>query len=154
QPCSSIRATEPAITPSAIPKDTLESFRPCLCRLQPLYEAGRKPGPITEAACWAHGRRKFFVLADITAKVRGKLSVVAPLALAAIKRIDAIFDIEREISGLSADELSAAVRSHRWLQTSKPGCGPNAPNSLAILRWPRRWTTCSSAGPPLHASST
>ena len=38
------------------------------------------------------------------AKVRGKLSVVAPLALAAIKRIDAIFDIEREISGLSADE--------------------------------------------------
>jgi hypothetical protein len=69
-----------------------------------LYEAGRKPGPITEAACWAHGRRKFFVLADITAKVRGKLSVVAPLALAAIKRIDAIFDIEREISSLSADE--------------------------------------------------
>ena len=36
--------------------------------------------------------------------MRGKLSVVAPLALAAIKRIDAIFDIEREISGLSADE--------------------------------------------------
>ena len=23
-----------------------------------LYEAGRKPGPITEAACWAHARRK------------------------------------------------------------------------------------------------
>jgi hypothetical protein len=54
-----------------------------------LYEAGRKPGPITEAACWAHGWRKLFVLADITAKVCGKLSVVAPLALAAIKRIDA-----------------------------------------------------------------
>src|SRR5262252_4318661 len=25
-----------------------------------LYEANRKPGPIVEAACWAHGRRKFF----------------------------------------------------------------------------------------------
>jgi transposase len=24
-----------------------------------LYEANRKPGPIVEAACWAHGRRKF-----------------------------------------------------------------------------------------------
>jgi transposase len=24
-----------------------------------LYEAGRKPGPIIEASCWAHGRRKF-----------------------------------------------------------------------------------------------
>jgi transposase len=28
-----------------------------------LYEANRKPGPIVEAACWAHGRRKFFDLA-------------------------------------------------------------------------------------------
>ena len=31
-----------------------------------LYKADRRPGPITEAACWSHGRRKFFVLADIT----------------------------------------------------------------------------------------
>ena len=29
-----------------------------------LYAASRKPGPIIEAACWAHGRRKFFELAD------------------------------------------------------------------------------------------
>ena len=32
-----------------------------------LYEPGREPGPILEAACWAHARRKFFVLADIEA---------------------------------------------------------------------------------------
>jgi transposase len=25
-----------------------------------LYAADRCPGPITEASCWAHGRRKFF----------------------------------------------------------------------------------------------
>jgi transposase len=43
------------------------------------------PGPIVEAACWAHARRKFFVLADITAKARGKLPVVAPLALEAVE---------------------------------------------------------------------
>jgi transposase len=24
-----------------------------------LFEAGREPGPIIEAACWAHSRRKF-----------------------------------------------------------------------------------------------
>jgi transposase len=30
-----------------------------------LYEARRSPRPITEAACWAHGRRRFFVLADL-----------------------------------------------------------------------------------------
>jgi transposase len=32
-----------------------------------LYEANRKGGPIIEAACWAHGRRKFFDLARLSA---------------------------------------------------------------------------------------
>ena len=36
-----------------------------------LYVAGRSPGPVTEAACWAHSRRKFFELADIAASKRG-----------------------------------------------------------------------------------
>ena len=69
-----------------------------------LYEASRKPGPITEASCWAHGRRKFFELADVAAKARGQLAVLAPLAVEAVKRIDAIFDIEREINGRSIAE--------------------------------------------------
>ena len=57
-----------------------------------LYEAGRKPGPIIEAACWAHARRKFFELARIDK---------APIASEAVKRIDALFAIEREINGLA-----------------------------------------------------
>ena len=36
-----------------------------------LYAADRRPGPLIEAACWSHARRKFFVLADIAAKARG-----------------------------------------------------------------------------------
>jgi transposase len=75
-----------------------------------LYEAGRQGGPIVEAACWAHARRKFFVLADVTARARGRLSVLAPLALEAVKRIDAIFDIERDINGLSAEQRLSARR--------------------------------------------
>jgi transposase len=75
-----------------------------------LYEAGRKPGPITEASCWAHGRRKFFELADVAAKARGQLSVLAPLAVEAVKRIDAIFDIEREINGRPIAERLAVRR--------------------------------------------
>ena len=31
-----------------------------------LYEANRKLGPIVEAACWAHGRRKFFDLVRLS----------------------------------------------------------------------------------------
>jgi transposase len=76
-----------------------------------LYAADRKPGPITEASCWAHGRRKLFELADVTAKAGGKLAVIAPLAFEAVKRIDAIFDIEREINGRSVEERLALRRA-------------------------------------------
>jgi hypothetical protein len=78
-----------------------------------LYEPGRKPGPITEAACWSHARRKFFVLADLTQnaqrKAQGKTPpFVSPLALATVRKIDALFDVEREINGTSvADRLAA-----------------------------------------------
>ena len=33
----------------------------------PLFKADRDPVPLTQALCWAHARRKFFVLADIVA---------------------------------------------------------------------------------------
>ncbi|MFL9828701.1 IS66 family transposase [Rhodoplanes sp. SY1] len=75
-----------------------------------LYEAGRKPTPLVEAACWSHARRKFFVLADVTTKARAKPSAVAPLALEAVTRIDAIFDVEREINGSPAAERLALRR--------------------------------------------
>ena len=80
-----------------------------------LYKGARAPGPILEAACWAHGRRKFFVLADIAAKAQDPSIVISPLALEAVTRIDAIFAIERDINGMSA-ECRRAVRQER----SKP----------------------------------
>jgi len=58
-----------------------------------LYEANRKGGPIIEAACGAHGRRKFFGLARL-----GK----TPIAAEAVKRIDVPFAIKREINGFTA----------------------------------------------------
>jgi transposase len=63
-----------------------------------LYDPGRKPAPIAEAACWAHGRRKLFVLADVAK---------APLAIEAVRRINAIFDVERDINGLAAEQRRA-----------------------------------------------
>ena len=60
-------------------------------RFRELYASERAPNPIVEAVCWAHGRRKFFELAELAR---------APLAIEAVQRIDAIFDIERGISGL------------------------------------------------------
>jgi transposase len=74
-----------------------------------LYDADRKPGIILEAACWAHARRPFFALADIETSARREAEgksppVLSPLALEAVRRIDALFEIERTINGKTADE--------------------------------------------------
>ena len=75
-----------------------------------LYLANRSPGPVRSALCWSHARRKFFELADIADNVRsGKPAHdISPIALEAVKRIDAIFDIEREINGIDARARIAA----------------------------------------------
>jgi transposase len=77
-----------------------------------LYEPDRKPGSIIEAACWVHARRPFFVMADLAENARraaqGKTpGVISPLALEAVRRIDALFEIERSINGQSAERRRA-----------------------------------------------
>ncbi len=81
-----------------------------------LYAPGRPAGPITQAMCWSHARRQFFELADIAANARrGKMAAaISPIALEAVKRIDALFDIERDINGLTADQR-LGVRRERSL---------------------------------------
>jgi transposase len=79
------------------------------------YEPGRAPGPILEAACWVHARRPFFVMADLAENARRKaqgkkLAVISPLALEAVRRIDALFEIERSINGHSAEKRKAVRR--------------------------------------------
>ena len=75
-----------------------------------LYEPDRKPGPITEAGCWAHARRKLFELADIAATARSrKPTTISPIAFEAVQRFDAIFGLERSINGLPP-EARVAVR--------------------------------------------
>ena len=76
-----------------------------------LYDASRKPGPITEAGCWAHARRKLFELADIASKARDhKPATISPIAFEAVQKFDAIFMLERSINGLSPEARVAARR--------------------------------------------
>jgi transposase len=79
-----------------------------------LYLDDRSPGPARSALCWSHARRKFFELADIAGNVRKNKPAhdISPVALEAVKRIDAIFDVEREINGMDADARHA-VRQER-----------------------------------------
>jgi hypothetical protein len=77
-----------------------------------LYLADREPGPIREAACWTHARRPFFAMADIDENARrraaGKKEIpLSPIAIEIVRRIDALFAIERTINGKSAEERLA-----------------------------------------------
>jgi transposase len=77
-----------------------------------VYKPEREPGPIVEAGCWSHARRKFFELADIASTARGKTKpVISPIAFEAVQKIDAIFMLERSINGLTPRERLTARRS-------------------------------------------
>ena len=67
---------------------------------------------VRSVLCSSRARRKFFVLADIAGNVRKNKPAhdISPVALEAVKQIDAIFDIE--INGLYADSR-LAVRQAR-----------------------------------------
>jgi transposase len=76
-----------------------------------LYAPKRKPGPITEAGCWAHARRKLFELADVASKARSqKPRAMSPIAFQAVQKFDAIFALERSINGLSPEPRVTARR--------------------------------------------
>ena len=104
-----------------------------------LYEASRKPGPIIEAACWSHARRQLYELAQLKQ---------APIAIEAVKRIDRLFAIEREINGASA-EHRLAVRHERsrplvtaletWLREQRTRLSGKNETAKAIDYSLKRW---------------
>jgi transposase len=108
-----------------------------------LYRADRDPGPVGSALCWSHARRKFFELADIKGTVRKGKSAhdISPAALEAVTRIDALFDIERQINGLDAvsrlaarQQLSRplALELHDWMRTERDTMSKHNPVAKAI----------------------
>ena len=121
-----------------------------------LYDPARPQGPITAAFCWAHARRQFFELADIAANARRGKKATAIIALEAVKRIDALFDIERGISGQSAEERQRVrlEQSAPLLAALEPGCANSAPVSRARPLSPSRSIICCDAGIGLPDSST
>lgn len=104
-----------------------------------LYEATRNSGPIIEAACWAHARRKFFDLAHISK---------APIAAEAVGRIDALFAIERAVNGLVPQER-VRVRDERsrplvvalqtWLREQRSKVSKHSETGKAIDYLLKRW---------------
>jgi transposase len=117
-----------------------------------LYEPGRSPGPVTQALCWSHGRRHFYELADVAESgrraARGKPAVISPIALEAVRRIDLIFDVEREINGRPAAERLAARQAHSrplvddleaWMREQRARLSRHDPVAKALDYMLTRW---------------
>ncbi|WP_312015681.1 IS66 family transposase [Bradyrhizobium liaoningense] len=117
-----------------------------------LYAPSRLPGPITSAPCWAHARRQFFELADIAANARRgkKATAISPVALEAVRHIDMLFDIERGINGLVADERRRVRKEQSaplvtaleaWLREERTRLSRSAsvvePIDYMLKRWDR-----------------
>ncbi|HET8548922.1 MAG TPA: IS66 family transposase [Bryobacteraceae bacterium] len=101
-----------------------------------LYEAGR----ITEAACWAHVRRKFFDIHE---------SNGSPVAAEALARIRALYEIEEAIRGRPPDERRAARQARAgpmlselrtWLEATLAKVSAKSALAVAIRYALSRWT--------------
>jgi transposase len=103
-----------------------------------LYDPAREPA-IIEAACWAHARRKFFDMARLKR---------APIGIEAVKRIDALFAIERDVNALSPQERLAVRRETAqplvaelevWLKQKRAGLSAKSETANAIDYMLKRW---------------
>ena len=104
-----------------------------------LYSQARKPCALTQALCWAHGRRNFFKLAELAK---------APLAIEAVRRIDAIFDLERTINGLPHEQrhmtrqdniAPLVVDLESWMRGARRKMSRHADVAKAIDYMLKRW---------------
>ena len=100
-----------------------------------LYENGR----MQEAACWAHVRRQFYDLQQAQA---------SPLPTEALKRIGALYAIEREIRGRPPDQRQQVrnVRAkplleslRQWLEESLSKLSRKSDTTAAIRYALSRW---------------
>jgi transposase len=126
----------------------------CYNGFNPLFDPAKKQTPITAAFCFAHARRKFFELVDVSrSRRRGRNArPVSPIALEAVRRIDALFDIERGINGRSATER-LAVRQEKskplldemeeWLRKERSHLSRSSPVIEPINYMLSRWADFS-----------
>jgi len=100
-----------------------------------------EPARIEESACWAHLRRRFYEL---------HISLKSPLALEALERIGALYQIEAEIRGRSADERRCARQAralpllkalHEWFveKLGELPRGSELAKAILYAARPERW---------------
>jgi len=122
------------------PRDHLKNFKGVLhadgyAGFNAIFETGK----VTEAACWAHVRRKFF---DVHA-ANG-----SPIASEALDRIGILYKIESDIRGKPPDErrrcreketMPLLVSLKAWLETTLPKLSGKSDLAAAMRYTVSRW---------------
>jgi transposase len=123
-----------------------------------LYQAGRSPGTILEAACWVHARSSPWPTSRKTLDAKpqaGKRSRCHPSRSRSCS-------VSMRCSRSSDPSMAKAPRSAwppgryragHWSRIFMPICVRSSLRSLAGTTWPKRSTTFSSAGLALRYSS-
>ncbi|CAH2399512.1 transposase [Mesorhizobium escarrei] len=106
----------------------------------PLFKVGRDPGPLTQALCWAHARRKFFVLADIATNAkRGRMPHQSPRSRSRRSNEWTCCLISSATSTVLPptndcnDASRKAGQSQRRLRNGCGASGQNCPEALRLL---------------------
>ena len=116
-----------------------------------LIRSDRSPRPLARALCWAHARRKFFELANVAAQLKRGMgaAAISPIAAEPVRRVDAIFAIERTVNGTAIAERFAVrwktaepliTDLEQWLRSQRAAFARHNPVAGAV-------TTCSRTGP-------
>jgi transposase len=122
------------------PRDHLKNFKGTLhadgyAGFNGVFETGL----VTEAACWAHVRRKFF---DV------HLATESPIAKEALDRIGALYKIESDIRGKPPDErrrcreektMPLLVGLKTWLESTLPKLSGKSDLAAAMRYALNRW---------------
>ena len=105
----------------------------------PAPPGGQASQTIAHAACWAHARRKLYEVHERTR---------SPIAAEGLRRIGALYDIEREIGGLSP-ERRLAIRHERsvplladlraWMETERRRLSSKSDLAKALQYALGRW---------------
>jgi transposase len=99
------------------------------------YNSIFNDGSVTEAACWAHARRKYFEIHKQQELLPGTL------AHQALQRIARVYEVESDIRGRSAElrrsqrqlrTLPVLEEMHEWLQTTLNQISAKSPMAQAI----------------------
>ena len=128
----------------AHPQEHLKSFTGILqadgyAGFDALYASGR----VSEAACWAHARRKYVELYKDTG---------SPQAQEALRRIRELYAIEKTIRGKPPDERCRVRQAQaqprleefkQWMDQTLAATSPKSALARAILYSHRRWAALS-----------